>query len=140
MLLSSDSTTRKHKKLKHLALPVVTFELPQSFRFEKTPLNGARCTLGFVAGYPREFIFDSNVLGDGIRKMRYDYDVQGIPIYENHEYWQDLELIENFWKVPAFIGSLDSATINLESSIPSAAKTSSVIKTPESIKHVACQF
>ena len=66
-----------------------------------------------VANYMCEFIFDWNVLGDDIR-IFYDYDVQEVPIYENQEeYWQDLELIENFWKIPSNIESPDSTTINL---------------------------
>ena len=93
-----------------MALPVVTFDFIQSFRFEKASLKGAQYTL---AGCTREFIFDSNVLGDDIRIL-YDYDVQEVPIYENQEeYWQDLELIENFWKIPAITETPDSTTKKL---------------------------
>ena len=73
------------KTVKHMALPVVTFDIIQSFRFEKASLKGAQYTPEFVTGCTREFIFDSNVLGDDIRRIFYDYDVQEVPIYENQE-------------------------------------------------------
>ena len=117
-----------------MILPVLTFNFFQSFRFEKALNKGAQCTLEFVAGYIREFIFDSNVLGDvlSIRRILYDYDVQEEPIYENQEeYWQYLEIIKNFWKIPAIIENPDSTTINLENSLTSAAVTTRVIETPE---------
>ena len=118
-----------------MALTVVTFDFIQSFRFEKISLNGAQYTLEFEAGYFREFIFDSNVLGDDIRRIFCDYDIQDIPIYRNQEeYWQDLKLIENLGGIPAINESQDSTTINFESIIPS---TTSVIKNPECINLVA---
>ena len=73
------------KTVKHMALPVVTFDFIQSFRFEKVSHKGAQCTREFVADFFREFIFDSNVLGDDIRRIFYDYDVQEKPIYGNQE-------------------------------------------------------
>ena len=92
------------KTVKHMALPVVTFDFIQYFRSEKESLKGAQYTPEFVAGCTREFIFDSNVLGDEIRRSVYDYDVPEVPIYENQEeYWQDLELIENFRKTPLLL-------------------------------------
>ena len=120
-----------------MALPVVTFDFIQSFRFEKASLKGAQYTLEFVAGYTREVIFNSSVLRDDIRKIFYDYDVQEKPIYDNQEeYWQKLELIENFRKIPAFIECPDS-TINLENSITSTVSAASVIKTPDCSRLVA---
>ena len=54
-----------------------------------------------------------------------------MPIYENHEeYWQDLKLIENVWKISAIIETPDSTAINLDNSILPTAITTSVIKTP----------
>ena len=126
------------KTVKQMALLVVTFDFIQSFRFEKASLKGARYTLEFAAGCTREFIFDSNVLGDDIRIILYDYDVQEVPIYENQEeYWQDLELIENFWKIPAITETPDSTTKNLENSLTSTAISTSLIKTPECSRLVA---
>ena len=49
-----------------MILPVLTFDFFKSFRFEEALNKGAQCTLEFVAGYFRKFIFDSNVLGDDI--------------------------------------------------------------------------
>ena len=57
------------RTLKNLALPVVDFDFIQSFRFEKASPKSAQCTLEFVAGYNREFIFDWNVLGDDFRRI-----------------------------------------------------------------------
>ena len=92
----------------------------------------------YSAGCTREFIFDSNVLGDDIRRILYDYDVQEVPIYENQEeYWQDLELIENFWKIPLITETPDSTTKNLENSITSTTISTSLIKTPECSRLVA---
>ena len=54
----------KSKTVKHMALPVVTFNFVQSFGFEKASLKETQYTLEFVAGYTREFIFESNVMGD----------------------------------------------------------------------------
>ena len=65
-----------------MALPIVIFDFIQSFRLEKAPLKGAQYTLEFIAGCTREFTFDSNVLEDDIIRILYDYDVQGVPIYE----------------------------------------------------------
>ena len=80
-----------------MELPVVTFNVIQFFKFEKAKLRGAQCTLQFAAGHTQEFIFDSDVLGDDIRRIIYDYDVQEIIIYEFQEkYWQELEPIENY--------------------------------------------
>ena len=121
-----------------MALPVVAFDFNHSFRLEKASLKGAQYTLEFAAGYTREFIFDSSVLRDDVRRIFYDYDVQEIPIYDNQEeYWQELELIENFWKFPASIESSDSTIINLENSITSTVITASVIKTPKCSRLVA---
>ena len=126
------------KTVKHMALPVATFNFIQSFRFEKASLKGAQYTMEFVTGCTREFIFDSNVLGDDIRRIFYDYDVQEVTIYENQEeYWQDVELIENFWKIPAITESPDSTTKNLENSITSTAISTSLTKTPECSRLVA---
>ena len=80
----------------------------------------------------------SNVLGDDIRRIFYDYEVQEVPIYEyQEEYWQDVELIENFWKIPAINESPDSTTKNLENSITSTAISTSLIKIPECSRLVA---
>ena len=73
------------KTVKHMVLTVVSFDFIQSFRFEKASLNGAQYTLEFEAGYSCEFIFDSNFLGDDIRRIFCDYDIQEIPIYKNQE-------------------------------------------------------
>ena len=117
---------------KQMALPVVIFDVIQILRFEKASLNGAQYTPAVVAGYIREFICDSNVLEDEIRKIYFDYDFQEVIIYENQEeHWQDLELVENFSKIPSFIESPDSTTTKLENSITSTAITKSVIKTHE---------
>ena len=83
VILQQEYQGKDWKTVKHMALPVVTFDFIQSFRFEKASLKGAQYTLEFVAGFTREFIFDSNVLGDDIRRILYDYDVQEVPIYEN---------------------------------------------------------
>ena len=121
-----------------MALPVVTFDFIQSFRFEKASFKGAQYTVEFVADCTRDFIFDSNVLGDDIRRILYDYEVQEVPIYENQEeYWRDVELIENCWKIPTFTESPDSTTKNLENSITPTAITTSLIKTPECSRLVA---
>ena len=74
--------------MKLLALTVGFFEFIQSFRFEEDSLKLAQNNLEFVAGCIFQFIFDWNVLGDDIRRILYDYDVQETRIYENDEkYW-----------------------------------------------------
>ena len=138
VIVQQEHQGKDWKTVKHMALPVVTFDFIQSFRFEKASFKGAQYTLEFVAGCTREFIFDSNVLGDDIRRILYDYDVQEVPIYENQEeYWQYLELIEHFWKTPAITETPDSTTKNLENSITSTTISTSLIKTTECSRLVA---
>ena len=85
------------KTVKNKALPVVTFGFIQSFRFEKVKLNGAQYTLQFAAGYTRELIFVSDVLGDDIRRNVYDYNVYEIPIYDYQvEYGRNWNSLKNF--------------------------------------------
>ena len=71
--------------MKHIALTVFTSDFNEVFRFKRASHKGAQYTLELVAGFTREFIFDSRVLGDDIRTILYDYDVPNVPIYENQE-------------------------------------------------------
>ena len=51
-----------------MAVPIVSFDFIQSFRFEKGLMNGAQYLLDFVTSYVREFVFDPDTLDDGARK------------------------------------------------------------------------
>ena len=119
---------------KHMALPVAIFDFFQSVRFEKVSLKGAQCTLEFVEGCIREFIFNSNVLGDDIsflwlRYSRGNYlrkpervfaglgnpwKLLEIPIY----YWksrfnnhQPLQQLKQVWSKYSNIVGLRQATV-----------------------------
>ena len=83
-----------------MAVPIVIFDVIQSFRFEKGLMKGAQYLMDFATSYVREFVFDPDTLDEGVRKIFYDYDVKEIPLYENQEgYWRDLELVESIWKM-----------------------------------------
>ena len=55
VIVQQECQCEEWKTVKHMALPVVTFDFIQSFRFEKASLKGAQYTLEFAAGCTREF-------------------------------------------------------------------------------------
>ena len=79
--------------INHMALPIVTCDYIQSFRFEKTLMKRAEYTINHVTGYVREFVFNQEMIDEKVRKIFYDYDIKEIPLYENQEgYWRDQKL------------------------------------------------
>ena len=44
--------------MNQVAVPIVIFDLVQSFRFGKGLMKGAQYLLNFVTSYVREFVFD----------------------------------------------------------------------------------
>ena len=80
-------------KVNHMTItvPILIFDVIQSFRFGKGLMKGAQNLLDFVTSYVREFVFDPDTF--------YDYDVKEILLYENQDgYWRDRELVESIWK------------------------------------------
>ena len=89
-----------------MAVPIVIFDFIQSFGFAKGLMKRAQYLLDFVTSYFREFVFDPDILDEGVRKIFYNYDVKEIPLHENQEgYWRDLELVEIIWKTKPDIES-----------------------------------
>ena len=89
-----------------MAVPIVFFDLIQSFRLEKGLMKGAQYLLDFVTSYVKDFVFDPDTMDEGVQKIEYDYDVKENPLYENLEgYWRDLELVESISKTKPDIES-----------------------------------
>ena len=56
------------------------------------------------------------------RKIPYDYDIKGIPLFENQEgCWRDLEIIDSFRRIP---NSPESPDILIRSNSPLPDSTS----------------
>ena len=74
-----------------MAQPIVIFICIQSFRFEKALMKGAQYTIKHVTGYLRESVFIPETINENVKKILYDYDINEIALYKNHEgYWTDL--------------------------------------------------
>ena len=73
------------KTVKHMALPVVTFNFIHCLRSKNISVKRAQYTLLFGTGYTRKFIFNSNVLVKDIRRSLHISDLQETPIYKNQE-------------------------------------------------------
>ena len=114
--------------INHMALPIVSFDYIQSFRFEKALIKGAQYTIDHVTGYVREFVFSAETIDENVRKILYDYDIKEIPLYENQEgYWRGLQFIDSFWRIPESPENSDITTRS-NSPLPDSTPTPS---TPE---------
>ena len=95
-----------------MALPIVSFDYIQSFRFEKALMKGSQYTVDHVTCYVREFVFNPETSDENVRKFL-DYDIKEIPLYANQDgYRRDLEIIDSFWRIPTSLESPDITTLS----------------------------